>query len=247
MTETTTGNPNLKRIRIGSYNIANGRDVKHDMSVIAKDIKNMRLDVVGIQEVDRFATRSNYIDTMKLLAEYTGYEYYTYTKAVNIGGDESKYGTKGEYGTGILSRYPISDFTSVMLDSGTYEQRAAGIVTINVDGNSFTFINTHLSYESLEMRTVQFRQIAALCRQKKPFVLTADFNTADLNEYSVIEGADTTQHHKLLPTFPGNNSAIDNIVFSSSFRYLASGTYSVSHSDHILLWTDLEWDVSKNT
>ena len=113
--EVTTEDGTYLTLRIGSYNIANGRQVAHAMRVIAEDILTQDLDIVGIQEVDRFAKRSGYIDTMKLLSKYTGYEYYYYTKTINIAGDEAKYGQQGEYGTGILSKYPILESESTML------------------------------------------------------------------------------------------------------------------------------------
>ena len=67
----TTNPPRTVSVRIGTYKIANGRVVDHDMKKIAEDIIEADLDIVGIQEVDRFASRSKYIDTLKLLSEYS--------------------------------------------------------------------------------------------------------------------------------------------------------------------------------
>ena len=44
--------PEPIKLRIGSYNIANGRDVNWDFKHIANDIIEKDLDIVGLQEVD---------------------------------------------------------------------------------------------------------------------------------------------------------------------------------------------------
>ena len=47
-------------LNIGSYNIANGREVDHNMMKLAKDLAGKKLDIVGLQEVDQFCNRSGY-------------------------------------------------------------------------------------------------------------------------------------------------------------------------------------------
>lgn len=232
-------------LKIGTYNIAAGRNTDYDMNVIAKDILSRNLDVVGIQEADRFCLRSNYIDTMKLLSEYTGYEYYTFTKAVSLEGNAAVYGEGGSYGTGILSKYPVSDYKSVNLSSGTYEQRAVGYVNITVEGHTFAFFNTHLSYEDKETRTKQFEELDELIGDRTHFILTADFNTADLTEFTCFENADTVQHREKFVTFPSKGTGIDNIVYSKSFEYVTAGVTLVAHSDHRLLWAEFSWNPEK--
>ena len=93
---TTTKELKKINLKIGTYNIANGREIGHDMTLIAQDILKNEIDVVGFQEVDRYASRSKFIDTIKLLSEYTGFEYYTYTKSTNIKGDAATFGGEGD-------------------------------------------------------------------------------------------------------------------------------------------------------
>ncbi len=66
----------MKNLRIVSYNITYGREIiDYDMKKIADDILELNPDIVGLQEVDRFAKRTNFMDTIKLLSKYTGYPY----------------------------------------------------------------------------------------------------------------------------------------------------------------------------
>ncbi len=50
--------------------------------------------------------RLGYIDETKEISELAGYEYYAFSKAISLG--------DGEYGTAILSRYPIESFEVIV-------------------------------------------------------------------------------------------------------------------------------------
>ena len=49
---------NKVTLRVGTFNIQNGGGVGHDFSVLAQDILDQKLDVVGLQEVDMFTSRN---------------------------------------------------------------------------------------------------------------------------------------------------------------------------------------------
>ena len=231
-------------LRIGSYNIANGKVVSHVIKKLADDILANDLDIVGFQEVDKFAKRSGYIDTMALLAQYTGYQYYSYTVAINIAGNESVYGQKGEYGTGILSKYPILETKHTKLASGGNEQRMLGYAKIDVNGQIINFYNTHLSYEDTAIRTGQFQTIANELSGKEFCLLTGDFNISSLSEYSAIPFLNTTCNSKNnLTTFPSSGKCIDNILFSNEFTLVKSAIGAVGNSDHNLLYAEFTFPV----
>jgi endonuclease/exonuclease/phosphatase family metal-dependent hydrolase len=220
-------------LRVGSYNIKNGAQVNHDMSKIAEDILALNLDVVGLQEVDICTKRAKGLDVLKLLAEATGYQYYEFTKAIDFQG--------GGYGTAILSRYPIIHHEAVLLVTpGGYEQRAYGHAVIEVNGAKLHFFNTHLSYENTEIRTAQFAQLAEATANCRGYVLTADFNTADLDEFKVFDDATLANPGKY-PTFPSSSSAIDNIVLDEGWEITDSGMLASNKSDHNLLWAEIHY------
>ena len=195
-------------------------------------IKNARLDICGIQEVDLGTSRVNGADQPALLAAAAGMEYYRFTRSIDYRG--------GEYGTLILSHYPIEEFTATKLYSGEKEGRAVGHAVINVNGRRIDFFNTHLSYESRELRRVQFGELRGMLDDCGTYILTADFNTEDFGEFDALGyGALVNNRANRLVTFPGASTAIDNIVVSADIKPGACGTVRESHSDHYMLWSEL--------
>lgn len=221
-------------LRIGSYNIEHGREVGLDMSVLAEDLKALRLDVVGLQEVDVGTRRVGGRDTLCELAESAGYQYYEFCKAIDYQG--------GGYGTAIMSRYPIKHFE--VLPLFTYdgmEGRAIGHARLDVDGTEMDYFNTHLSYENETVRERQFEALDTLLASKEHFILTADFNTEEDGGYEKIRNA-IRVNHGTYKTFPAAMSAIDDIVLSKGWRVLESGMQESAHSDHNLLWAEIALD-----
>lgn len=225
-------------LRVASYNIRHGTDVDMNMQVLADDITGLNIDVVGLQEIDQNAKRSGYIDTMKLLSEASGMEYYAFAKGIPLG--------TGEYGTGILSRWPIVAFEMVPLESGKHEQRSIGHAVLDVNGTHVHFFNTHLSYESKEVRTKQFAQIAELLPKDEPWLLTGDFNTDDFAEFAVLNYASLLNRpDNQLGSFYSSSSAIDNIVMSAGWSVIDDGMLEVKHSDHYMIWCDAHLEVTE--
>ena len=229
---TAEGGNSPVKLRIGSYNIKNGQDVGYDYSILAADILAAGLDVCGLQEVDQKTTRNGGKDTMKLLSEATGYPYYEFAKSIPYKG--------GEYGTAILSKYPIISFEVVPLESDGHEQRAYGHAVLDVNGTLVDFYNTHLSYEDPATQKKQFAALAAELTDKTRWALTADFNTEDFSRFAVIADSQIVNNEKnRLLSFSGK-SAIDNIVLPSGASVEASGCFNqIRHSDHFMIWADV--------
>ncbi len=219
-------------IRIGSYNIKHGADARLNMATIANVIKAQDLDIVGLQEIDHMTKRSNNTDQPQKLAEAAEMPYYAFIPAIDYQG--------GKYGTLILSKYPIVSYEVIPLESWDKEGRALGHAVIDVNGRHIDFFNTHLSYEDKSLRGLQFSEVSEKIDLCKDYILTGDFNTADFSEFNVIGGNMINNAVRHYPTFPGGNSAIDNIVYSDCFKEIASGTVTESYSDHYMLWAEFE-------
>ena len=71
-------------LRIASYNIRNGHDVHHDMSLLASDILSVGADVVGLQEVDVGTSRVGGRNTLTELAAALGWEHYAFCRAIDF-------------------------------------------------------------------------------------------------------------------------------------------------------------------
>ncbi len=217
-------------LRIGSYNIATGRQISFGMRTLGKAIADMELDILGVQEIDQFATRSGRIDTMKQLSKTSGMTHYVFFKAIDFQG--------GEYGIGILSKYPILETERYELSSGGMEQRVLGRALIDVNGTHINFFVTHLSYEATDIRTGQFAELAEHLSGHTPYILVGDFNTADYAEFDVLEGAAFVNNaaHSI-GTFPDSGDGIDNIVYTAAhWQFSAPAVVKNNLSDHYLLY-----------
>jgi endonuclease/exonuclease/phosphatase family metal-dependent hydrolase len=240
--------PKTVTLRIGSFNIKNGTDVQHNMKKLADEIVALDLDIVGLQEVDRFAKRSQYLDTMERLSELTGYEYYYYSKAINITGDPAAYGQEGEYGTGILSKYPIVFEETTEISSANYEQRVLGSAVIEIDeGIHINFFNTHLTYDTLEIREQQMQEINAIMGNSTYCILTGDFNVESIEEFEKfnnLTGASNKENplesYWYWKQDPWPTGCIDNVLYSKEFTLKDCGVSKKKLSDHYLLWAELE-------
>jgi endonuclease/exonuclease/phosphatase family metal-dependent hydrolase len=209
------------------------------MEIIAKDILDSGLEIVGLQEVVSKTTAVAYRELLKELSEKTGYAYYQFFPALPSGSGA----LAGGYGLGILSKYPITETELIKLTSETatkkYEQRVMGRAAIDVNGLEVNFFVTHLSYEITEVRKNQFAQINEIFKTYDNFLLVGDFNTNIYNEYKAIEGGVNLIRSKKYITFPEDNLSIDNIVYSANdWTFGTPNVVATGHSDHNMIWAD---------
>lgn len=236
--DENVGETEEKRItvRVATYNIRGGSDVEHDLSIIAQDILDNNVEIVGFQEVDKNTNRSGNVDMVKELAALTGYEYCEFTRCISYDG--------GYYGTAILSKYPIEEYEAVFLPSGHHEQRKLGHATININGVMLNFFNTHLSWEDADVRAEQFATIAEYTADCEYFIVTGDFNTANFDSFKAIPNSNIVNNEENRMVSCGEDGAIDNIVYSDGIRLDGSGMYDeVDHSDHHMVWADFSFDM----
>ena len=221
-----------KTLRIGSYNIKHAADANLNLKTIANVIKEANLDIVGVQEVDLRTSRSDRVDQPRQLADLAEMPYYVFVRAIDYQG--------GQYGTLILSKYPIVSSEVIPLESWDKEARSLGHAVIDIGGKQIDFFNTHLSFEDRSLRGLQFLEVSEKLDLCENFILTGDFNTADFSEFTILGGNLINDTFRKYPTFPGSNSSIDNIVYSDAFKETASGTVTKSYSDHYMLWAEFE-------
>ena len=231
--------PQPMTLKIGSFNIGNGSFVGHDLSVLANDITSQGLDIVGLQEVDRLANRSKNLDIMAELSRLTGYEYYYFAKAIDLPGNIPEYGQDGEYGIGILSKYPIVESECYALESNGREQRMLARATIQVGEKTVNFFNTHLSFEDDKVRAGQIEQIDGIMWEYSRCILTGDFNMRSYRELEVIAGiTQVCNDDNAIETYTKddwNTKCIDNICYSSAYELVDSYANVNNHSDHYML------------
>ena len=218
-------------IKILSYNIRHCEDAGLDPSVIGRVIRSTEADVVGIQEVDLFTSRSLGQDQPRLLAESAGMPYYHFTPAIDFEG--------GKYGTLVLSKFPILSAEDIPLESCGFEQRMLCHVVIDAPFGKLDFFNTHLAYNAVSVRRQQIEQVQEALSRLPRYVLTGDFNTGDFGELEPL-GNLVNNKDNLFPTFIATKDPIDNIICSLDIAVASARMIVPSHSDHYGLLAQLE-------
>ncbi len=223
----------MRTIKVASYNIRHGEDADFDMSLLADCIKSVGAEIVGIQEMDRCADRSQNRDQLCELQAALGYDYGFFINCIHIKG--------GQYGTAIVSKYPIErvkEYELPLHEGG--EPRKLGVYTLNVDGDELVFANTHLDFVTKEATKAQMLEVDRLLQSYDRLVLTGDFNTDNMELFRKIENVDYVMNEKTaLVTFPASGETIDNIVYRGDIEVKDFGTVQNSHSDHYMLWAEL--------
>ncbi len=228
-------------LRIGSYNIAHTRFVDYNIKTIADEIVSLDLDIVGIQEVDRFAKRSDYVDMLKELVLESGYPFCKFFKAIDLEGDKATHGQDGEYGLIILSKYPIKKTDTVTLECPNIEQRIVAHAVIDIKGTDVDFYNTHLSFENITVRTKQFETLANLIKGKSPCIVTGDFNIETASEFDAIPLNRINAKDKTFITYPEDKLPLDNVFYTDDFKFISSDMNVTGNSDHNLIYGEFEF------
>lgn len=161
-------------IRVMSFNIHHGEwpDISElSLSEVRDVISDSGADLIGLQDVDKFRSRSDFVDQTAWLANELGF-FYAYGENVVFPGD-------GYYGNGILSRYPITSSTNILLPSPAVEQRGLLITNIDIYGVPMVFANTHLDHSAggsvRELQTTEINTI--LGASPTSTILTGDMNS----------------------------------------------------------------------
>lgn len=184
-----------RTLRVMTYNIKHGQtngacaqpaptagqppapDCNLNLQAAAAVIRAHHPDIVGVQEVDRFWARSAGEDEPAALASALGMPHRCY--AANLDHQPDVHATvPHQYGTVILSRFPLLECTNTLLPkSDNAEQRGLTLGVIDVQGVRLRFYNTHLHTASAD-RVLQTAEIARILDAggSVPTVLLGDFN-----------------------------------------------------------------------
>ena len=177
-------------LTVMTYNIHHGAGIDGvlDLERIAVLIEKSGADVIGLQEVDRhWDVRSNWVDQPAWFAQRLKMHY---AYAANLDLPPVNPGEpRRQYGTAILSKYPIKDFTNTLLPLyPTGEQRGLGVASIKVRGADLRFANTHLTSNNNAERLEQAQKVVELLGTSKvPTLLVGDLNaTPDAPEIKTL-------------------------------------------------------------
>ncbi len=212
---------------------------------VEQQVRELDADIIGFQEISVYDPEYGNMHQIEYLAKKCGYQYWDFVETV----DNSKTG-RGQYGHGILSKYPIKSKEHVDYNYQHGEHREYARYVLDVDGTDVVYYNTHLATEGHGKD--QYKELLKRAyTEKNPVIITGDFNL--LMETEQKPNLDTK---RLLPMIgledmtivPHRNLQIDNILISPRHwdYYLdESETSGVmlkesDASDHYMIWTYLK-------
>ncbi|MGF9663240.1 endonuclease/exonuclease/phosphatase family protein [Arthrobacter crystallopoietes] len=247
-------------VRVMSFNIHHGADGADnlDLERIARDIEASGSDIIGLQEVDNhWSTRSDFEDQAAWLADRLDMHY---AYAANLDREPAEGQTeRRQYGTAILSEYPILDSENHLLTNLEYaqrptEQRGLLEAVINIEGNHVSFYNTHLDHQRSEQRQSQVKEILAVAEESElPSVLVGDLNAVpSAPEMQDIMTGFTDVFAALgqddAYTYPVEepDRRIDYILTSDDIEAEAAEVIDTTSSDHLPIVADLSIEQNPN-
>ena len=200
----------LASFNICSAHFREGHYTEANLNSIADHILACGADVVCLQEVDKGASRSDRMDMTAYLAEKTSLSYSHFIKIRDFQG--------GEYGTAILSRYPITECRTInyavrIATQGT----SCGYAVLDVEGTPVTVFNTHLSIENEESNTETLNCLGDVlslyaAEHEGGFVCCGDFNTSPQKVARFIPWVKLA--HEGLVTYA--DRSIDHILYTGA-------------------------------
>lgn len=157
------------RAVVASYNTHGGVgiDFRFAPQRIARVIGELGADIVALQEL---RSRAGAFDMLDDLRRATGYEAIAGTTLRSADGD---------FGNGLLTRFPVLSVELVKLDVHTREPRGAIDAMLDVHGTPLRVIATHLGLSPRERREQIARLLAVL--RARPVACT--LLLGDLNEW----------------------------------------------------------------
>lgn len=236
-----------KEVRVMSYNIKHcepynpgGTVLPANVQNVANAIKMGNPDLVFLQEVDRFTTRSGKnSDQVAELSALTGLKVSYFGKAQDYQG--------GEFGLAILSKYVLTNMRTIALPRKEIPGEYVGYsvlcqADVSINGKKVTIGSVHLGLQQ-EIRDMQLPFMQEHFKNiTHPILICGDFNATPGNStiktwdgYGFIR-TNTNPKNLTIPSLPEPTKELDFITFrpAGSFEVLNHKVYTgISASDHL--------------
>lgn len=246
----------ITRLKIGTYNLQHGvlhqkrletGEVTVDLAATAAVLREFTPDVCALNEIYG-NEESTFGNQPRLLSEMLGYPYRAFARGI--------YHKHGEYGNGLLSKYPIKAARVIPLvipkearPTGAtrhYEDRALLVANLDINGSTLTVMACHFGLNDDEKTLAVDTVLREAAATDTPIVLLGDFNiTPDTVHYARLAAVfcDTAALCADTPlTFPSNAPCqkIDYIFTKGNIRATTVAVPAVVASDHLPIFSDME-------
>lgn len=220
-------------LRVGTYNIKS-MNYTDSQEFFRKEIQDVNLDVLVLQEVDQNAVRSGNLDMVKAIAQAGDFPYYHFYTTMWI--------LDGYYGIGIVSKYPIIEVKAERMPNSLFkEPRVLSETTVQTKEKAIHIYNTHVTYEHNIYREEQLNFIKERVESQANTILMGDFNSFSFNGALEIDTMKSINSKQEFQTFKRRGSP-DNIFYSNEFTLVEAYMQESTFSDHNLLYATLQYE-----
>jgi endonuclease/exonuclease/phosphatase family metal-dependent hydrolase len=235
-------------LKIVSYNIRwrGGDALRRLIGLLRDDAEIGRADILGLQEVDRNKKRTGNVNTARLMAEELGLHYAW--AAPPPPADNKQH--EEETGVAILSAYPLTDMTRIVLpNAGPGGRRRVALgATVQIGATPLRVYSVHAETRtSNERRLEQFKAVLDDLREHhakiERVVVLGDFNTlmgkdVDATSSLFLDAGFTTPFPNHETTWKWFILELKNDwIWLRNLRATASGIdKQIGLSDHWPLW-----------
>ena len=229
-------------MRMMSYNIHSGKNMDNvlDIPAIAQVVKELGPDICALNEV-RMRTRDvGGLELAKEIGEAAGM-YWRFGRAIDYNG--------GEYGNGMLSRYPISFSRVVPVPDvpeeereRRFEPRSVLETIVLTDEGPVQALTCHFGLTRGEQERA-VATVVSMLRTDMPVVFMGDLNMLPDDDLIAVLREHICDTAGAEPfTFPARdaNSKFDYIFASEQFACGEFTTVQTLASDHLLVYVDAE-------
>lgn len=234
--------------RLMSFNIRFGANLygKPDLPNTIRTIAAAEPDIVALQEVDKhWAKRSGYADQALALSQALGMHA---VYGANLDLEPPAPGLpRRQYGTAVLSKYPIVNSCNYPLSSFGYEQRGLLETEIDLNGYRLRVYCIHMGLTP-EQRIAQAEEaMAVIGRNSGPILLAGDFNAVpDSPELRyMLSGGLSDSFAEVADnlTFPSDvpQGRIDYMLFSNRLELRQATVVKSTASDHRPIFGDFRF------
>ncbi len=227
-------------LTVATYNIlgAGSRNGGgNDLSRVVNDLRAWDVDVAILQEVYRFGGDAARSDQPAQIASALG--------AGWAFGFNARKGGSTQYGTAIISRFPILEQANVALpNAGGGEPRGVLRATLDVGGADLDVFDTHLQPGADSLKQAQARTVAGVIGARRtatgnPAVLGGDFNSIPTNGVAGTLGSvlrdvwfDVGSGSGFTHPAGGPNARIDRLYHSPEVVPISAAVRPATASDH---------------
>jgi endonuclease/exonuclease/phosphatase family metal-dependent hydrolase len=248
------------KLKIGTYNVCHCGDYENrketdpkfvtaiNMENTARTIKNLGLDIIGLNEVYDEGKIPERVQQTEKVAALAGYEYCVFAK-----GETYSWVT---IGNAVMSHYPIINVEKITVakppveeripKEAWWEDRVLLIVDIDVKGQIIRIIESHFGLNPPELKNIVKETCKIIDNSPYPVVLMGDLNVlSDNPELNCIyerltSVAKETGNKEFTFASYDPQCQIDYIFVPKTAKVISSTVHKVMTSDHRPLTAEIE-------